>query len=57
MKFIVKHHNFFDRLPMGSFACRIGSEFNADSCNNLEFDRDNYHEAYWETEKFFHKVK
>ena len=43
----------FDRLPISSAVCRIGSECYPDHGINCDYDRDNYHEVYYEIDNFF----
>ena len=43
----------FDSLPISSAVCKIGSENYPDNMITCDYDRDNYHEAYYEIESFF----
>ena len=43
----------FDLLPISSAVCIIGSQNYTDKMITCDYDRNNYHEAYYEMESFF----
>ena len=48
------HDNaIFDRLPISNAVCKIGSEKYPVDGIGCDYDRDNYREAYQETENFY----
>ena len=49
------NNNIFDWLPISQAVCRIGSERYPGNYINLNYPRNNFHEAYYQIENFFPK--
>ena len=47
-------NSVFDRLPISSAVCKIGSEKYPDDGIESDYDRDKYDQAYSEIENFYH---
>ena len=51
----LEDNSVFDWLPISQAVCRIGSDRYPNDYINLDYPRNNFHEAYYQIENFFLK--